>query len=255
MGKSLYNISEELETLLNDIEESGGEITDEQLQQLEITQDNLREKVEGYCNAITILKSEEECAKNEKKRLNDRQNVKKNLIEKLKSALLKTVIKFGDFGKSGNKVLESENHKLFTKKTESLVVYEERFNRLGKYIKDYLIELRQQGILDTEEEIDLSGMIGAINAIAKSEEGDSFVPYTLQDACMINFRFEYVIDFNTLMRSNNIENITELMLSPRSVLNYEPVSFMKEALIADKVNKDSNYTIGKIDTNQSLTIK
>ena len=72
-----------------------------------------------------------------------------------------------------------------------------------KYIKDYLIELRQQGILDTEEEIDLSGMIGAINAIAKSEEGDSFVPYTLQDACMINFRFEYVIDFNTLMRSNN----------------------------------------------------
>lgn len=255
MGKSLYNISEELELLLNDIEEAGGEITDEQLQQLEITQDNLKEKVEGYCNAITILKSEEECAKNEKKRLNDRQNVKKNLIEKLKSALLKTVIKFGDFGKSGNKVLESENHKLFTKKNESLVVYEERFNKLSKYVKDYLIELREQGILDTREDIDLTGMMAAINAIAKAEEGDSFIPYTIQDACAINFRFEYVIDFNALMKSEKLKNITELMLSHRTVLNYEPVSYLKEALIADRINEKPSFTIGRIDTNQSLTIK
>ena len=92
MGKSLYQISDELQLLLNEIEENGGEITEEQEKELEISQEELGNKVENYCNAITILKSEEECAKNEKKRLNDMQNVKKNLIERLKQTLLKTVM-------------------------------------------------------------------------------------------------------------------------------------------------------------------
>lgn len=263
MGKSLYQISDELQLLLNDIEENGGEITEEQEQQLEIAQEELDKKVENYCNAITILKSEEECAKNEKKRLNDLQNVKKNLIEKLKNSLLKTVNKFGYIGKSGNKVLDVTNHKLFTKATKSLVVDEERFNKLGKYVKDYLIELYKQGILETGENIDVSGMLGAINAIYKADynansvfeiEKELFVPFTESDLAAINFRFDYFISFNSLM-NGKANDVTKLMLSPNAVLNYEPDSMLKTYLEVKEQDNSCDITYAHLESKPSLTIK
>lgn len=261
MGKSLYQISDELQLLLSQIEESGGEITEEQEQQLEIGQEELNNKVENYCNAITILKSEEECAKNEKKRLNDLQNVKKNLIEKLKNSLLKTVSKFGYTGKSGNKVLDVTNHKLFTKDTKSLVIDEERFNKLGKYVKDYLIELYKQGILETGENIDVSGMLGAINAIYKADyeansvfKEEPFAPFTESDLATINFRFDYFISFNSLMEGK-ANDVTKLMLSPNAVLNYEPDSMLKTYLEIKEQDDSCDITYAHLESKQSLTIK
>lgn len=263
MGKSLYQISDELQLLLNDIEENGGEITEEQEQQLEIAQEELDKKVENYCNAITILKSEEECAKNEKKRLNDLQNVKKNLIEKLKNSLLKTVNKFGYIGKSGNKVLDTTNHKLFTKNTKSVIIDEERFNKMSKYVKDYLIELYKQGILETGQNIDITGMLGAINAIAKADyevdivfetEPKSFVPFTESDLATINFRFDYFISFNSLM-DGKANDVIKLMLSPNAVLNYEPDSMLKTYLEVKEQDDSCNITFAHLEDKQSLTIK
>lgn len=254
MGKSLYEITDELQILLNEIEESGGEITEEQEQQLDIAQEELDKKVVSYCNAITMLKSEEECAKNEKKRLNDFQNVKKNLIEKLKNSLLKTVTKFGYIGKSGNKVLEVTNHKLFTKNSKSVVIDEERFNKMGKYVKDYLIELYKEGILETGQDIDIQGMIGAINAIAKAEKEENFVPFTESDFATINFRFDYFINFNELMKGK-ANDITKLMLSPNAVLNYEPDSMLKTYLEVKEADNSSDITFAHLEDKQSLTIK
>ena len=254
MGKSLYQISDELQLLLNEIEENGGEITEEQEKELEISQEELGNKVENYCNAITILKSEEECAKNEKKRLNDMQNVKKNLIERLKQTLLKTVIRFGYDGKSGNKVLEGVNHKLFTKNSKSLVVDEERFNQLGQYVKRYLIELYKEGILETGENIDVSGMLGAINAIHKADcevEEKPFAPFTESDLATINFRFDYFISFNSLMQGK-ANDVTKLMLSPNAVLNYEPDSILKTYL---ETVEESDITYAYLESKPSLTIK
>ena len=243
MGKSLYQISDELQLLLSQIEESGGEITEEQEKQLEIGQEELNNKVENYCNAITILKSEEECAKNEKKRLNDLQNVKKNLIEKLKNSLLQTVSKFGYTGKSGNKVLDVTNHKLFTKVTKSIVLNE-----------DYIIELYKQGILETGENIDVSGMLGAINAIAKSEQGEGFVPYTLKDLSMINFRFEYKVSFDNIF-GGKADDVAKLILSPNSVLNYEPNDYLKTYLEIDENEGSNNITFAQFEQKESITIK
>jgi hypothetical protein len=254
MGKSLYQISDELQLLLNEIEENGGEITEEQEQQLEISQEELGSKVENYCNAITILKSEEECAKKEKQRLNELQNVKKNLIEKLKNSLLKTVTKFGYTGKSGNKVFDATNHKLFTKNTKSVVINEERFNKMSEYVKDYLIELYKQGILETGENIDIEGMLGAINAAAKAEQEENFVPFTISDLATINFRFDYFISFNSLMQGK-ANNVVQLILSPNAVLNYEPDSMLKTYLEVKERENESDITFAHLEDKQSLTIK
>ena len=54
---SLYNISMELENLFAQIEEQEGEVTEEQLKELEITENNLLEKVDNYVKVIKEYKN------------------------------------------------------------------------------------------------------------------------------------------------------------------------------------------------------
>ena len=53
---SLYKINEKMLTLLNDIEANEGELTDEVINQLEITNDELQTKSESY---LAVIKNRE----------------------------------------------------------------------------------------------------------------------------------------------------------------------------------------------------
>lgn len=261
MGKSLYEISTELEDLFLTVEEQGGELTEEQEKQLEISQGELEDKLDNYCEYITVLESEVDCAKNEKKRLNDRQNAKKNMIEKLKESLLKAVNKFGSYGKSGNKVIEGHTHKLFTRNSQSLVIDEERFNKMANYVKYYLIELYKQGILETGANIDITGMLGAINAIYKADyeassvsKEEPFAPFTENDLSTINFRFEYIINFDDIM-NGKADDVVKLCLSPFAVLNYEPIQNLKDFVKLDMNKEERQISFATLENKQSLSIK
>ena len=66
---SLYNISMELENLFAQIEEQEGEVTEEQLKELEITENNLLEKVDNYVKVIKEYKNSSEFCKKEKENI------------------------------------------------------------------------------------------------------------------------------------------------------------------------------------------
>lgn len=97
---SLYEISNDILRIFNDVEVAEGEITDEQYDALQIKQEELKEKLTNYVKAIKSWEVDEKALKDEKKRLNDRQTVFKNRIERLKKAMLEAVINFGETGKN-----------------------------------------------------------------------------------------------------------------------------------------------------------
>ena len=66
MNKTLYEISDELRQIINNIEENGGEIDEFIEEALNIKQQELESKVEAYCNIIAMTKGDIECSKNEK---------------------------------------------------------------------------------------------------------------------------------------------------------------------------------------------
>ena len=72
---NLYKIDNHLQCIINEIEESGGEVSDETLKELEITQEELNKKLTSYCQVIQVYKNKLEAAKAEKKRINDIQNI------------------------------------------------------------------------------------------------------------------------------------------------------------------------------------
>ena len=250
--RSLYEISEDLQNILNTVEECDGELSEELEKKLDITKEELDNKVDAYCNLISVTKSDIECCKNEKKRINDLQNVRKNLVEKLRSKLLDAVIQFGDDGKSGNKVLVLPLHKLFTKTRTSIDVDVERISILGDYTRRYINELYREGVLVQGQDIDYSGMLAAINALIKADYGEDFEEFTIADFTQLKFRVATVIPMTDFMLGR-CDYSKDLLANPE---NEVETSIYEDIVEASLVSQpDIKYTIAKLENKTSLTIK
>lgn len=132
---SLYNITQEYQLLVAQLEEQDGEFTEEQLQLLEITKEQFKEKAEVYCKIISNLDADVEFAKKEVERIQkyitSKQNAQSKLEEKLKSALMV----FGEKDKKKDLWrFEAGTYKLATRKSERIEINEELIDNKWKEI-------------------------------------------------------------------------------------------------------------------------
>lgn len=251
MSKSIYQISDELQLIINEIEENGGEITEDIEQKLAISQDELESKIDSYCNIIASVNSNIDFCKKEKQRINDLQNIKKNLVDNLKKRVLEAVERFGYEGKSGNKVIDTQTHKLFTKNTQLVIVDRERYELICNEAINYISELDTNGILDGSDNVDLSGMLAAINSIIGAGRED-FVPFTISDLCSCRYTMEFSVNLLDLMRN---PYILEVLRTFQTYKAEEDSILLKNSLLADKESGKNNFTVAQLSTNTSLTIK
>lgn len=206
---NIFELGKHLQSIFEVIEENDGELTPELEEELDITSQNFKDKIEAYCQVLTIYNSDVECCKNEKSRVNSIQNVKKNTIERIKQKLLEAVESFGEIGKSGNKIIETPTRKLYTKGSISIEENEVRKVKLTQYVIDFIRELQQQGILELGEEIDINGFLASINAIAKAEHDtgfippvEEFIPYTVADLQAIRINCSFEKSLSSILSSN-----------------------------------------------------
>ena len=256
MSNSIWNIDEKLQNLIEEIEENGGEFTEEQEQELALTQEEFNNKVDSYCAIIDKYQSYADTCKNEKKRINEIQKVRENIITKLKNVLLNAVDKYGIIGKSNNKTFETATRKLFTKTLSSLNVDEERVNTLTKYFIEYVNELYVNGVLDGNDEEVLTTIVNVINQIAKSELGDEYQPFNVNDVKSIKINFNIELELSDLLnRPTIIDYIRNSTLVSDFTKNVskDDVKFLN-SIEQDKENPQF-VTIANFVNKTSLTIK
>lgn len=235
---SLYTISNELQEIFSSIEENSGEITDEISERLACKENELQDKLTLYIQAIKEWQNSADFCKKEKQSINDRQNIYKNRIERLKSIVLDTIDKFGEESKT-NKFIELPQYRLSTRNSSSLQINEDRLNLLSAKLIEYFNEIVNAGILFINDEVDIEGILCSINANCKAECGDNFIPFTLDD--INNIKFNITI-------SSNPEN---LFKKYRHVIN---------SMILDPVNiqinteKSKDYWKEKLITNSDSTL-
>lgn len=253
---NLYDIDNHLQGLINDIEENGGEVSEETLKELEITQEELNKKLTSYCQVIQVYKNKVEAAKVEKKRINDLQNVRKNVIERMKNYMLDAVQKYGCDGKSGNKVVELDTFKIYTTNKKSIVIDEERNDILHKVMISYIIDLTRNGILETGDEIDLTYLLEALNQFAISEYGEDFEPFTMADLKSSSIEIKASSTLFDLFKDKGYvakfigDNLVNLTISDAT--KTEDIQFYnKEAISIEQ----PGVSIAKEEINTSLTIK
>jgi len=122
---SLYKIEQKYLQLVNELEENGGELTEEIAVELEVTQAELAEKLISFNNLINILTSHTEMANKEIERINDFIKVKQSIIDKFKASMLQALLLFGEVDKKGIKRLEFETLRLSTRKSSFLDIVNE----------------------------------------------------------------------------------------------------------------------------------
>lgn len=176
--KSLYQIDSELQEILNAIEEADGEITDEQIEALSIGREELEHKLDNYRKAYLSIQKDIEFAKNEKKRIDVWKHTKELASERLKSNMLDAVLNYGEIGKSGNRTIDVDGGKLFTKNVYSIEVNQTIWNHIKDIVVARLRELWMNGMLNAEDNggyiqpIDVEGFVDSVNANYLAEYPD-----------------------------------------------------------------------------------
>lgn len=279
---SLYTIEENLLRIFADIEANEGEITDELFAELNLTKENLNAKLENYVKAIRSWEAEAESAKVEANKLVANAEVKTNRVKRLKLAMLSAVQVFGMNGKSGNKVIDLPNYKLFTKGSQSTEVDNKRISKLIEEFERFVRELVENDVLYTGSDVELQGILDVINTNCKAEYDNEsitdlefdlegllnkveFIPYTLADLITIKIKISTTRSIYDLFR-NGKDILVMYSNNPTisTIQDTTPKDDWKTAIgIADSMNvnlkesdiKYTSPTVAKIVKNTSIQIK
>ena len=120
--KSLYNITLEQRSLINEIALMDGEITPEMETRLIITKSEIQQKTIAYLEVIQSKESFNSLIDNEVKRLQQMKKTNNNVVDRLKDNLLLAVKTFGSFSIG--------TQKFGTRKSSSIQVESDMVNSL-----------------------------------------------------------------------------------------------------------------------------
>lgn len=252
--ESLYQISQDILRIFNNIETNEGEVTDEQYDALTIKQSELKTKLNNYVKAIKSWEADEKALKNEKKRFNDRQNVFKNRIERLKKAALDAVLTFGEHGKS-NMFIELPTCRLFSKSSKSVEVNDARIRIFMEEFERYIRELVDADILYFADDVDLQGILDVINANCKTTQGDDFKEFTIADLCTIKINISQTASVYELFKTGNALRLYGAEPIHTKIEECTSKEDWKNRIESCDMFNDEPPTMAKVVINNSLQIR
>lgn len=185
---TLFNIQAELDALFDTIEENGGEINEEIEKALEVTQNNLVDKLSDYVSAIKLAKLEVSACKDEKKRIDDVRKRNEKRIDMMNMAVRDAVLRFGSENKNGNKFIDLGLNKVTVTPSRATVIDEDFVNAVIKGTDGFLRRLVSKG--DIEKEYSdvsklLYDLISYLNEDMKMKLGDNAREVTVDDITQI----------------------------------------------------------------------
>lgn len=243
---NIFQISKDLEYILNEIEENEGEVTPELESKLEITTDSFNNKLESYCDVINKTNNDISFLDDEIERLKNLKQVKKKVVDNLKRIITMFLIKYGDKTKTGNSTLSLSRYKLSTRKTQTVDVNTDTLKDISRYIlqKIYLYNYNN---LAGIEELNETTIIDYINN-------------KLQDTISAKDLNSITLDFNTNISLNELLKTKTGIKLLETLLKYDKNIELKAnvnktniKMLAKEEKEIPSFT--KINNNNTLTIK
>lgn len=122
---SLWQLTQEELSFISLMEENGGEVTDEIMEDLAIRRENFSSKAEAYSKFILKLESEADQAAAEIKRIQALKKAKENTAQRLRDTLLAALMVFTEEDAKGIRRYETNLAKLSTRKSQSVEVLDD----------------------------------------------------------------------------------------------------------------------------------
>lgn len=123
--RSIYAIQQEYVNLIEELEENGGELTEELEAILMKNEEDFKQKVKNYVFIIKEKESSLTLLDDEIRRLQALKKTRKTVVEKLENTILNALLLYGKIdNKSGVVRYEGDTFKLSTRKSNKTIVYD-----------------------------------------------------------------------------------------------------------------------------------
>lgn len=159
---NIYQIKQEFINIFDELEENGGELTDELAEKLAITQEEFKEKAKDYANAIKLFKQDIESIKIEQKRLKDFADKKQKIIDRLTNILIASIEEFGDAKPSGVKYIDYGTGEISIRKSISVDVDDTVLHDIERGVNSYILDNKNNRQLDTMDKVNLHELMDYI---------------------------------------------------------------------------------------------
>ena len=263
---NIFNISRDLEDIFYQIEENGGEITPELEEQLAIKEEELHAKLDSYRRVHSKMLSDAKTCKEEETRIAKLRKTKEAQAERLKTTMLEAVQRFGATGKSGNKLVNLPDAKLYTKATVCTEIDNNRASVLMQIFLDIYRTAWEQDTLDAQYgKMTNNELLEKINAKYKENydliyskvslaDTPEFMPFSFDDlvALRINFQFSY-----NLVELNGADKFSLLNAwfdNEESTSNFIE-SDVSKTVVKSMIKDGLNISVARIEEHDSLIIK
>jgi hypothetical protein len=123
---TLWQLTQDEFSFISLMEENGGEVNDEIMEELAIRRDNFKDKAEAYAKFILKLESEAEQAAAEIKRIQSLKKAKENTVLRLRESLLSALMVFTEEDAKGIRRYETPLAKLSTRKSVAVEILDEQ---------------------------------------------------------------------------------------------------------------------------------
>ena len=255
---NIWQIQQDLLAIFDELEENGGELTEELEKQLAISQEDFRSKVESYTNVIKSVKADIAAIDQESKRLAELKKSKTAMVDRLSKVIIEAVDKFGDTSKSGSKFFDYGTGKVSIRNSVKCETDDEKLNCMAnEYAKCISFE-NMLGNASNRENITIEEMIQRCKE-HKINNVDIVVddPYdiTREDIETSTFNVSIKVCMEDMCCADGYNAIKRLVQEFGTDVSIEPKidkTILKSYL---SKNEENNVTIGKIVNNQTLTIK
>jgi hypothetical protein len=122
---TLWQLTQDELSFIALMEENGGEVNDEIIEELAIRRENWQYKAEAYSKFILKLESEADQAAAEIKRIQALKKAKENTVLRLRESLLAALMVFTEEDAKGIRRYETPLAKLSTRKSQAVEVLDE----------------------------------------------------------------------------------------------------------------------------------
>ena len=253
---NIFNISRELEDIFYQIEENGGEITPELEERLAISEENLRDKLDGYRRVHSKLMSDVKTCKEEETRIAKLRKTKENQAERLKDTMLAAVQQFGALGKSGNRLINLPDAKLYTKASACIEVDNNRAAILMQLFIDIYQTSWASDILEPQYgAITDERLLERINdKYAELYPNEEVNPFTIDDlnSLNINFNFTYSLaDLNNVARFSLLTAWFDNAEIGNNCISAE----LNKTEVKNRIKDNADITLANLVEHDSLIIK
>lgn len=251
---SIYNIQQDLLDIFAQVEENEGELTPELEEQLNITQDEFKDKIQAYTNVIKQFELEIKGIKEEQDRLNNLKKSKEKTIDRLKDIIKTAIMYFGDTTKTGSKFIDYGLGKVSLRRSENIELDDDSLKKFINRFISYFQWLNYRNEFDYTE-LNTKEIVDYCN---QKEDTGCDIEYDTDfqetDIEALQAILDLKINLKDLITTEKGQKLIKAMLEYSPIIDAKPV-VDKKAIKDNIKNNTICPTFAKLVSKQNVIIK